>query len=280
MRRDSIFYKIFERSPEIVFTLIPQPPANTEGYKFESIEVKETAFRIDGVFVPPNPSGDIIFAEVQFQLDATLDERVLSESSLYIYRKSETFNDWRMVIIYPTRSMEQSSSKMPPELFASGRITRIYLDELGSIDQLPTGPALMVLTTKEGENAVTEAKGMLERSVESPERDAIINMVVTIMAYKFDTLKREEVTQMLGIELKDVRAFRESFEEGEEFGELKARREMLLELLQDELGSLSEKNQAAVEALSLDHLKQLSSARKSFETEKDLKTWLKSIKDK
>jgi hypothetical protein len=47
------------------------------------------------------------------------------------------------------------------------------LDELGLIDQLPTGPALMVLTTKEGENAVTEAKGILERSMESAERDAI-----------------------------------------------------------------------------------------------------------
>jgi predicted transposase YdaD len=115
-------------------------------------------------------------------------------------------------------------------------------------------------------------------------RTAIMDMVVTIMAYRFDTLNREEVTQMLGIELQNVRAFRETFEEGqlkgEELGELKARREMLLEFLQDELGSLSEKNQAAVEALSLDHLKQLSSARKSFETEKDLKNWLKSIKNK
>jgi predicted transposase YdaD len=119
---------------------------------------------------------------------------------------------------------------------------------------------------------------MLERSIESAERNAIMDMVVTIMAYKFDTLNREEVIQMLGIELQDVRAFRETFEEGLEEGRLETRREMLLELLQDEFGSLSEKSQAAVAALSLEQLKQLSSARKGFKTEKDLKIWLKSVK--
>ena len=32
----------------------------------DSVEVKETSFRMDGVFVPPNPSGTVYFCEVQF----------------------------------------------------------------------------------------------------------------------------------------------------------------------------------------------------------------------
>jgi hypothetical protein len=43
MRRDSIFFQLFKRSPEIVFTLMPQPPENTAGYTFESVAVKETS---------------------------------------------------------------------------------------------------------------------------------------------------------------------------------------------------------------------------------------------
>ncbi len=68
MRRDSIYYKIFQRFPELLFELVDKPPEQTQNYRFESIEVKETAFRIDGVFLPPEGTTPriIFFAEVQF----------------------------------------------------------------------------------------------------------------------------------------------------------------------------------------------------------------------
>jgi predicted transposase YdaD len=66
MRRDSIFYQLFRQLPTLLFELIPQPPENAERYIFDSVEVKETAFRIDGVFIPPSPSGIVYFCEVQF----------------------------------------------------------------------------------------------------------------------------------------------------------------------------------------------------------------------
>jgi predicted transposase/invertase (TIGR01784 family) len=78
MRRDSIFYQLFRQSPTLLFELLPQPPANAQGYVFESIEVKETSFRIDGVFLPPDPAGIVYFCEVQFQLDELLYERMKS----------------------------------------------------------------------------------------------------------------------------------------------------------------------------------------------------------
>jgi predicted transposase YdaD len=67
MRRDTIFYQLFRQSPTLLFDLISQPPKNAQQYIFDSIEVKETAFRIDGVFIPPNRSGIVYFCEVQFQ---------------------------------------------------------------------------------------------------------------------------------------------------------------------------------------------------------------------
>jgi predicted transposase/invertase (TIGR01784 family) len=79
MRRDTIFYQLFRQSPRLLFALLSQPPENAEGYVFESIEVKETSFRIDGVFLPPDRFGIVFFCEVQFQLDELLYERMLSD---------------------------------------------------------------------------------------------------------------------------------------------------------------------------------------------------------
>jgi predicted transposase YdaD len=45
MRRDTIFHKLFQQSPTLIFDFIRSPPENAARYKFSSIEVKETAYR-------------------------------------------------------------------------------------------------------------------------------------------------------------------------------------------------------------------------------------------
>ena len=39
MRRDTIFYQLFQQSPTLLFDLIPQPPIDAEQYVFDSISV-------------------------------------------------------------------------------------------------------------------------------------------------------------------------------------------------------------------------------------------------
>ncbi len=154
MRRDTIFYQLFVQSPALLFDLIPNPPANTSGYTFNSVEVKETSFRIDGVFLPPDSSGNVYFCEVQFQQDPLLYERLDSEIGIYAYRFREKFYDWRAVVIYPSRSIEQEEVVIISEFLASGRITRIYLDELSNAEPMPIGLKLMLLTTLPDDRAV------------------------------------------------------------------------------------------------------------------------------
>ena len=69
MRRDSIFYKLFQQSPTLLFQLLAIPPTNAEAYRFDSVAVKEPTFEIDGVFLPPDKEGAgvVYFCEVQFQ---------------------------------------------------------------------------------------------------------------------------------------------------------------------------------------------------------------------
>ena len=91
MRRDSIFYQIFQQSPTLLFDLLANPPKNASAYRFDCVAVKEAKFEIDGVFLPPHtdPEGIIYFCEVQFQKDERLYERLFGEAFLYFYRNRE-----------------------------------------------------------------------------------------------------------------------------------------------------------------------------------------------
>lgn len=275
MRRDTIFYQLFQQSPTLLFDLIPQPPENADEYTFDAIEVKETAFRLDGVFRPPNPAGIVYFCEVQFQLDELLYERMDSETRIYIYRNRERFFNWRSVVIYPTRSVEQSRRETVQDLLDSGRITRVYLDELGDISNLPTGLGLMVLTTLEGDEAKNQARRLVDRSrsivsIESPESQAIISLVSTIVLYKFNSLTREEVDIMLGITLQETRVYRDAVAEGEIIGEAR----VIVRQLNRRLGSVPSDVVTQIQQLTIPQLDELGDALLDFTTLADLADWL------
>jgi predicted transposase YdaD len=92
VRRDAIFYKLFQRSPGLLFELIEQPPTTARNYRFESVEIKEPTFRIDGVFLPPPDATPqiIFFAEVQFQKDELLYHRFF-QNRCYICIETHLF---------------------------------------------------------------------------------------------------------------------------------------------------------------------------------------------
>ncbi|PSB59915.1 hypothetical protein C7B61_18370, partial [filamentous cyanobacterium CCP1] len=143
MRRDSIFYALFQQSPSLLFELVEHPPPDAQRYQFDSVAVKEPKFEIDGVFLPPESEtpGVVYFCEVQFQKDEQLYERLFGESFLYFYRNRSRFSDWQAVVIYPDRATEQNTTHPYRALLASEQVHRVYLNELGDIQQLPLGVA-------------------------------------------------------------------------------------------------------------------------------------------
>jgi predicted transposase/invertase (TIGR01784 family) len=168
--------------------------------------------------LPPTHEGNVFFCEVQQARDNLLYERLLAEISIFAYRERDSFKDWRAVVIYPTRDIEQERLEVVQEFLDSGRITRIYLDELGEIEDLPWSLGLMALTILSSDEMLEKARGMLRRSETSDEGSAILDLVITAIVYKFAELTRDEVLTMLGIELKEPRAFREAREEGKREG--------------------------------------------------------------
>ena len=112
MKTDTIFYRLFQSFPSIFFELIQLPATEANNYSFDSVEVKQLSFRIDGIFLPQNnnPHVPIYFCEVQFQKDDDFYGRFFAEISSYL-SQTELTNDWRGVIIYPRFRTSKSSIK-------------------------------------------------------------------------------------------------------------------------------------------------------------------------
>ena len=88
LKTDSVFYRLFQRLPGLVFELAGWPTPDLTGYQFRSEEIKQTAFRLDGVLTPPTEALDrpLVFVEVQYQPDARFYARLFAEIFLYLYR--------------------------------------------------------------------------------------------------------------------------------------------------------------------------------------------------
>ncbi|NET00419.1 MAG: Rpn family recombination-promoting nuclease/putative transposase [Sphaerospermopsis sp. SIO1G1] len=286
MRRDSIFYKLFQQQPSLIFQLLGNYPANADDYRFDSVAVKEPKFEIDGVFLPPEGKpGGVYFSEVQFQKDELLYERVFAESSLYFYRNSERFSDWQIVIIYPSRNIEQKNTYPHRSLLNGDQFHRVYLDELGDIRQLPIWVALMVLTTLEKSQAPEEARYLLTRTqqeIPTSSSEAIIEMITTIIAYKFENLTRREAEAMLGITFEETRLYQDIKEEarkqGIEQGIEQGTVNLVMRLLKKRLGEISPEIQNKISQLPLPVLENLSEALLDFTSFTDLENWLQEVK--
>jgi predicted transposase/invertase (TIGR01784 family) len=283
MKRDSIFYQIFQQVPTAVFELLKNPPKNAEKYRFDSVAVKEPRFEIDGVFLPPENEAPapVYFCEVQFQKDKCLYERIFAESELYFYRNSSKFSDWQVIVIYPSRNIEQDNIFPHRSLLNGEQVHRIYLDELGEIEELPMSVALMVLTTIAEDEAPQTARNLLKRSNEETSLLStltIIEMITTIMVYKFENFSRQEVESMLGITLEKTRVYREIKEEGREQGKIGEAINLTIRLLTRKFGDIGEEKRSLISGLSLPVVEDLSEALLDFNNLNDLQVWLDNVK--
>ncbi|MBW4569718.1 MAG: Rpn family recombination-promoting nuclease/putative transposase [Tolypothrix carrinoi HA7290-LM1] len=231
MKTDSIFYRLFQEFPSIFFELIGNPPEAANTYQFASVEIKQTAFRIDGVFLPTQEENNpIYFVEVQFQSDTELYSRLLSEIFLYL-RQNKPRSSWRGVVIYPTRSIDTSDTKDCHEFFTSQRISRIYLNELGEAASLPIGIATIKLVVEDEDTAIITARELINRTKQAVNlqlQQQLLEFIETILVYKFPKMSREEIEAMFGLsELKQTRVY----QEGKEEGSLEAKLEAIPRLL-------------------------------------------------
>ena len=221
MQTDKIFYNLFQAFPSIFFDIIGNTIVNPDSYEFTSVELKETAFRIDGIFLPTEetPEQPLYFVEVQFQLDPTFYRRFFAEIFLYL-RQNQSVDFWRAVVIYPKRSLDSDDQKPYKLLLNSPQVQRIYLDELGAAAENSLQLAIVQLIIEGEDTAVDRGRNLIlqarQELADAATRTKIVELIETILLYKFTQLTREELAQMLGIddEFKKTRMYQSIKQEG------------------------------------------------------------------
>jgi predicted transposase/invertase (TIGR01784 family) len=279
VKTDSLFYRLFQTAPVIFFELIGQA-AQAQDYVFRSVELKQTAFRIDGVFLPTqNPmTQTVYFLEVQFQRDEQLYRRLFAEIFLFLRQNSETAR-WQAVIVYPTRSQAPQEIQPYELLLSSPQVQQIYLDELGQIENLSVEIGLLRLIVEPEDQTAERAQQLLDQvrqfSSSGLSQAEIIELIETIVVYKFPQMSRQEIEAMFELsELKQTRVYQEAKAEGRAEGQTEGERSLVIRLLTRKIGEVPVTLLDEVRALSIEKLEALAEALLDFSTVTDLKTWL------
>lgn len=122
MRTDPLFYELFQTAPQTFFELLQITPACP--YRFESITVKRSEKRIDGVFEPTEAGQPIYFLEVQAFPDTTIYFRQMREVSTFIEQRTELLDqEWQAIVLWLDKSddpgfgtLKQLASEPNPRL--------------------------------------------------------------------------------------------------------------------------------------------------------------------
>ncbi|NEP01387.1 MAG: Rpn family recombination-promoting nuclease/putative transposase [Symploca sp. SIO2E9] len=242
MKTDTIFYSLFQTFPSIFFELIDQSPEQTYSYEFTSREIKQLAFRLDGLFLPTSNDSEKPFylVEVQFQPDEDLYYRLFGELFLYLRQYKPPY-PWQVVAIYPSRTVEREQTLQFGELLTLNRVKRIYLDELGQVAKRSLGVGVVKLVIEPEQTAGELARRLIEQARQQLTNDTtkrdLIDLIETIIVYKLPQKSRVEIEEMLGLsELKQTKVYQEALQEGEQRGEqrgeLKAKLEAIPELIE------------------------------------------------
>ena len=192
MQTDSLFYRLFQTAPALLFELIGEVNAQSSAYTFRSVELKQTAFRIDGVFLPDPRTADspVYFVEVQFQRDRQLYSRLFSEVMIFL-RQNPTVQHWRVVAIFGDRTCEPRAVGAHESLLSLPEVQRLYLNELAEEPSESLELGLVRLIVAPTDQAIARAQQLFSQVGERPSRLsalAIIELLETIVVYKFPQL--------------------------------------------------------------------------------------------
>ncbi|NET72758.1 MAG: Rpn family recombination-promoting nuclease/putative transposase [Sphaerospermopsis sp. SIO1G2] len=216
MKTDTIFYTLLQNLPSVLFELLEKPPQLATHYEFSSVEIKELARRIDGVFLPKPeyPEDPIYFVEVQFQNDDDLYWRLITEVFLYLnqYKPNQK---WQAVVLWAKRSLDPGIPVAYQTSLQQGQIHVIYLDELTDTSS-SIGLGIIKLVVSPEDEAVQTARSLISlvQQADAAKSRYLLELVERMLIYKFSTYTRQELEAMFGLtEWRQTRFYQEVEEE-------------------------------------------------------------------
>jgi len=204
MKPDKLIYSIFQESPETALTLLGYDEALSKHYAFQSIEVKETSYRIDGALLPDSPNLPVMIVEVQFQANDFIYERILSETLIF-KAQNRQFPKTQMVVMFASRNLDKGAGMFEP-LVASGAIRPIYLNEVLNEETRNLGQMLLQLMVKKSSltDDLVVAKSF-KQILDQPEipytrKRFFLNLLINVFLEKHEPLTYRELEAMIEME--------------------------------------------------------------------------------
>ncbi len=222
MVTDSLFYRLFDTSPESFFLLLGMPADKAEEmanrYQYQAIEFKDTAHRSDGVFLPRETGLPLYFLEVQFYYLPSVFADLLVKVYTYL-KQHDPAQRYCGVVLFASRSLEPVELAPYQPLIEAGLIRRFYLDEMHELPDAPLSLSILLLIRQTESDAPATARGLIARVKkeigDEALRDDLIELIETVIIYKLTSLSREEIQSMLQIhDIRQSRVYREAKEEG------------------------------------------------------------------
>ncbi|MFM8333211.1 MAG: Rpn family recombination-promoting nuclease/putative transposase [Candidatus Methylumidiphilus sp.] len=232
MKTDSLFYRLMQAQPTLAFELAGLTVPEPSRYGFISQEVKQTAFRLDGIAEPPKdrPDAPRGYVEVQFQPDEGFYLRFFSEIFLHL-RQYPSSKHWQAVVLYPDASVERLAPSAEPLLILPN-LHRIYLDQLPLLQSENPRHWLIGLILAEVKNLSPIVDTIKDHGIRHrTDKVDWLDFLETVLVYKLPNFTREEILKMLefsDINIEETRYYQDAMAKGEKKGEAK----LLLRLLE------------------------------------------------
>lgn len=204
MRTDALFYELFQAAPQTFFELLQITP--TCPYRFESITIKMSEKRIDGVLEPSQAGERIYFAEVQAFPDEVIYWRVLREvATFFEQRPALKDNDWQALVLWLNKDDDPGYSTLL-------NLSRQPLSRLVSVDLLALLPKLQAnalslnvlrpLLAETEEDVRKNLQQWAQNIQQTPNLDQqtetrLLTILAQFVEQKFRSLTYKEISDML-----------------------------------------------------------------------------------
>jgi len=226
VKTDTLFYQLFQEFPWIFFQLIERSEIDTTAYEFIAPEIKQRAFRLDGLFTTKDEYTDLplYFVEVQFYEEADFYDRLFPSIFLHFSQYKPKNPEWFAIVIFDRKSNDVAIPTRYREI-AQQRLQRIYLDELSTQEPLDIGIGILKLIVESKRKAGELAKNLITRTKQevknSINQQQLQDLIETIIIYKFPKLSYEEIEKMLNLqEIKQTKVYQDAKQEGKLEGKL------------------------------------------------------------
>ena len=238
MKTDTIFYTLLQNRPSVLFEVLEKSPVLASHYEFSSVEIKELARRIDGLFLPKPeyPQDPIYFVEVQFQSDDNLYWRLITEAFVYL-NQYKPEKSWQAVVLWANRDIDLGIPLAYQTSLAAGQIHVVYLDELvGTSSSIGLGIIKLVVSPED--EAIQEARSLINlvKKADAENSRDLLELVERMLVYKFSSYTRQELEAVFGLtEWQQTRFYQEVKEELREEVKEETKLEIIPKLLSEGL---------------------------------------------